>query len=85
LDYSVDTWRVPGRTGSQTTFAEVRTILAEALRIPTRGGMGLHLADCHLESGRLQLAQGNRDKAREHWQTAKAMIERIGYHRRTGK
>jgi hypothetical protein len=44
--------------------------------------MGLYLADCHLESARLQLAQGNRDKAREHWETAKAMIERIGYHRR---
>jgi hypothetical protein len=44
--------------------------------------MGLHLADCHLESARLHLAQGNRDKAREHWETAKAMIERMGYHRR---
>jgi tetratricopeptide (TPR) repeat protein len=56
--------------------------MAEALRIATRGGMGLHLADCHLESARLQLAQGNRDKAREHWETAKAMIERMSYHRR---
>jgi tetratricopeptide (TPR) repeat protein len=56
--------------------------LAEALRIATRGGMGLHLADCHLEFARLQLAQGNKDKAREHWNTAKEMIERMGYHRR---
>jgi nucleoside phosphorylase/tetratricopeptide (TPR) repeat protein len=56
--------------------------LAEATRIAARGGMGLHLADCHLESARLQLAQGNRDKAVEHWETAKAMIERMGYHRR---
>jgi tetratricopeptide (TPR) repeat protein len=56
--------------------------LAEALRISTRCGMGLHLADCHLESARLQLAQGNRDKAREHWETAKKMIDRMGYHRR---
>jgi tetratricopeptide (TPR) repeat protein len=56
--------------------------LTEALRIATRGEMALHLADCHLESARLQLAQGNRDKAREHWETAKAMIERMGYHRR---
>jgi tetratricopeptide (TPR) repeat protein len=56
--------------------------LAEALRIATRGPMGLHLADYHLESARLQIAQGNRDRAREHWNTAKEMIERMGYHRR---
>jgi tetratricopeptide (TPR) repeat protein len=56
--------------------------LAEALRIATRGGMGLYQADCHLESARLQLAQGKRDKAGEHWATAKEMIARMGYHRR---
>ncbi len=56
--------------------------LAEVLRIATRGGMGLHLADYHLESARLHLAQGNHEKAREHWKTAKEMIERMGYHRR---
>lgn len=56
--------------------------LAEVLRIAIRGGMGLHLADYHLESARLHLAQGNRDKAREHLATAKKMIERMGYHRR---
>jgi nucleoside phosphorylase/tetratricopeptide (TPR) repeat protein len=56
--------------------------LAEALRIATRGGMGLHLADYHLESARLHLAQGNRDKAREHWEAAREMVERMGYHRR---
>ena len=44
--------------------------------------MGLHLADYHLESARLQLAQDNNDKAREHLSTAKEMIERMGYHRR---
>jgi tetratricopeptide (TPR) repeat protein len=63
-------------------FGRAERDLAETLRISTRSGMGLHLADCHLESARLQLAQGNRDKAREHWETAKAMIERMGYHRR---
>ncbi len=56
--------------------------LAEALRIATRGGMDLYLADYHLESARLHLAQGNQEKAREHWTTAKEMIERMGYHRR---
>jgi tetratricopeptide (TPR) repeat protein len=56
--------------------------LSEVLRIATRSGMGLYLADYHLESARLRLAQGDQDKAREHWATAKAMIERMGYHRR---
>jgi tetratricopeptide (TPR) repeat protein len=56
--------------------------LAEVLRIATRGGMGLYLADYHLESARLHLAQGNQDEAREHWATAREMIERMGYHRR---
>jgi len=59
--------------------------LAEVLRIATRSGMGLHLADYHLESARLSLAQGNQDKAREHWAKAKEMIERMGYHRRDGE
>jgi tetratricopeptide (TPR) repeat protein len=53
--------------------------LSEVLRIATRGPMGLHLADYHLESARLHLAQDNQDKAREHWETAKTMIERMGY------
>ncbi len=56
--------------------------LAEVLRIATRGEMGLHLADYHLESARLHLAQNSHDKAREHWAKAKEMIERMGYHRR---
>jgi hypothetical protein len=30
----------------------------------------------------LHLGQGERDKAREYWATAKAMVERMGYHRR---
>lgn len=59
--------------------------LAEVLRIATRGPMGLYLADYHLESARLYLAQGNQDKARKHWATAKEMIERMGYHRRDGE
>jgi tetratricopeptide (TPR) repeat protein len=56
--------------------------LAEVLRIVMRSGMGLYLADYHLESARLRLAQDNKDKAREHLATAKEMIERMGYHRR---
>ncbi len=56
--------------------------LDEARHIAERGEMGLHQCDCQLEYTRLYLAQGDRDKAREHWAMAKAMIERIGYHRR---
>ena len=56
--------------------------LDEAFTIASRGGMGLHLADCHLEYARLYLAKGETDKAREHWETAKESIEKMGYHRR---
>jgi hypothetical protein len=44
--------------------------------------MALYLADNHLESARLYLAMGDRDKAREHLATAKEMIQHSGYHRR---
>jgi hypothetical protein len=63
--------------------------LDEAFTIATRGGMGLHLADCHLEYARLALAGGvgTFDKtplqnAREHLAIAKKMIAEMGYHRR---
>ena len=66
--------------------------LDEAFSIATRGGMGLYLADCHLEYARLALAaersnvetskRSNVDEAREHWKTAKEMIAKMGYHRR---
>jgi tetratricopeptide (TPR) repeat protein len=63
-------------------YSRAERDLAEVHRIASRSGMGLHLADYHLESARLNLAQGNQDKAREHWTTASEMIERMGYHRR---
>jgi tetratricopeptide (TPR) repeat protein len=56
--------------------------LDEAFSIASRGGMGLYLADCHLEYARLALARGEKEKAREHWQIAKDSIEKMGYHRR---
>jgi len=56
--------------------------LDEAFTIATRGGMGLHLADCHLEYARLYLAKGEKAKARENWVIAKEKIETMGYHRR---
>ncbi|MCH7539264.1 MAG: ATP-binding protein [Proteobacteria bacterium] len=59
--------------------------LDEAMSIATRGGMGLHQADTHLEYARLYLAMDDKAKAREHLATAQEMIERMGYHRRDGK
>jgi tetratricopeptide (TPR) repeat protein len=56
--------------------------LDEAFITATRDGMGLHLADCHLEYARLYLAKGEKNKALEHWQIAKDSIEKMGYHRR---
>ncbi len=56
--------------------------LSEVFRIASGSGMGLHLTDYHLESARLQLAQAEKGKAREHIVTAKEMIDRMGYHRR---
>lgn len=63
-------------------FKRAQADLDEAMRIATRSSMRLYEADCHLECARLHLAQGEKDKAREHWATAKGMIEKLGYHRR---
>jgi tetratricopeptide (TPR) repeat protein len=53
-----------------------------AFSIASRGGMGLHLADCHLAYTRLYHEKGDSAKARKHLATAKEMINRMGYHRR---
>lgn len=63
-------------------FTKAQKDLDEAFAIAIRGGMGLYLADCHLEYARLHLAKGEKAKAREHWQVAKDSIEKMGYHRR---
>ncbi len=63
-------------------FERAQADLDEAMRIATRGSMGLYEADCHLEYARLYLAQGEGEKARESWAVAKEMIGRMGYHRR---
>ena len=59
--------------------------LEEAASIAERGGMGLYQADCHLEYARLYLATGDKHHAREHLETAKEMVDRMGYHRRDGE
>jgi tetratricopeptide (TPR) repeat protein len=63
--------------------------LDEAFSIASRGGMGLHLADCHLGFARLHVETFKRSnvqtdilEARKHLATAKEMIEKMGYHRR---
>ncbi len=57
----------------------------QARKLDDRREMRLHLADCYLEFARLSLATGDRDSARKDWETAKAMIEDMGYHRRDGE
>lgn len=63
-------------------FDRAQADLDEAIRIATRGSMALHEADCHLEYARFYLIKSEREKARESWQKASEMIERMGYHRR---
>jgi hypothetical protein len=43
---------------------------------------GEWFVEIQLEWARLCLARGERDQAREHWATAKAMVEQMSYHRR---
>jgi tetratricopeptide (TPR) repeat protein len=65
-------------------FQMAQADLNVAMSIASRGGMGLHQMDCHLEYARLYLAEEPRDlgKAREHLGKAREMIERMGYHLR---
>jgi tetratricopeptide (TPR) repeat protein len=65
-------------------FGKARDDLDEAMSIASRGGMGLYQADCHLGYAQLYLAEGEKEKARGHWRTAKEMIGRMGYHLRDG-
>jgi hypothetical protein len=74
--------RGPAGKESEQSPLRNRRDLAEAQRIAEHGEMGLRLCDCHLEWARLWLAQGDPAIASEHWATAKAMVERMGYHRR---
>ena len=82
---------------AQNELALASADLEEAREIAERGDMKLHLADYHLEACRLclaeggelraeglgQRAEGKREKAREHLAIAKALIEEMGYGRRT--
>ena len=61
---------------------DARRDLGEAMTIAERGGMRRHEADCHLGYARLALAEGHHEKAREHLDRAKTMIDDMDYHRR---
>ena len=66
-------------------FPRARYDLDEVMTVATRSGMRLYEADGHLEYGRLLLAEGKEgteDEAREHLDTAREMIEEMGYGRR---
>ncbi|HEY0379188.1 MAG TPA: hypothetical protein VGC87_19890 [Pyrinomonadaceae bacterium] len=63
-------------------LSRARADLGEALSIAVRGEMELYEADCHLSYARLHVAQGEKEEAQESLTTARAMIERMGYHRR---
>ena len=65
----------------QKEFDRAKHDVDEAFGIASRGGMGLYLADCHLEYARLYFDMGE-EKAKEHLATAKEMIDHTGYHRR---
>jgi hypothetical protein len=56
--------------------------LDEAMRIARRGEMRLHECDADLEYARLALAEGNRERAREHIAAAWALVQETGYGRR---
>ncbi|UCH96306.1 MAG: tetratricopeptide repeat protein [Candidatus Aminicenantes bacterium] len=66
----------------QQQFSKAWDDLNEALEIAQLGSMKLHLVDYHLEAGRLCQAQGKKQEAKDHFKTAKKMIEETGYHRR---
>lgn len=66
-------------------FAAAQRDLDEAFALASRCGMRLHLTDYHLEQARLLLAQGEREKTREHLEAATKLIAATGYHRRDGE
>ena len=67
---------------AQCEFDKAQHDLDEAMTIAKRGEMGLHQADCHLEYARLYLAMGRNEDARKCLDTAKELVEKMGYHRR---
>ena len=67
---------------AQGEFKQAQHDLDEAMTIAKRGEMGLYQADCHLEYARLYLAMGKKEDACKCLDTARGMVEKMGYHRR---
>ena len=66
-------------------FAAAERDLQECEEIAQRGGMQLHLIDCHLEAARMALASGKAvlgRTAKEHLAAAEDGIAKTGYKRR---
>jgi tetratricopeptide (TPR) repeat protein len=59
-----------------------RTDLEEARKVADGCLLGLHIIDCLLEESQLELALGNKEKAREVLRLAREPIAAKGYHRR---
>ncbi|MBN1932103.1 MAG: TIR domain-containing protein [Desulfobacterales bacterium] len=68
--------------GENYEFSKARDNLEEAREIAEWGSMRLYLADYHLEASRLCLTERKHEDARQHFNTAKTMIDEMGYHRR---
>ena len=62
-----------------------RRDLTSSEQLCTRGGLRLLLADTHLEWSRLHLAAGDDAAARPCLEKARELVNRCGYHRRTGE
>jgi tetratricopeptide (TPR) repeat protein len=63
-------------------FELARRGLEEAMRIAKRSEMRLFQCDAHLEYARVALAEGDKEKAREHVAAARRLVEETGYGRR---
>ncbi len=66
-------------------FPVARRDLDEAMRIAKRSEMRLFQCDAHLEYARLALAEGDREKAREHVAEARRLVEETDHGRRKPK
>jgi tetratricopeptide (TPR) repeat protein len=76
LIYRTALWR------AKKDWEKAKHDLEEAMEIATRGGMRLYECDAHLEYARLFAAMGEKEKAKEHYEVAKKMVEEMKYHRR---
>jgi hypothetical protein len=75
-------WHDQDITVGSEWYKAIEKDLNEAKEIAEMGGMNLFICDYNLEAGRVWLARGEEEKAKGHFQVAKEMIDKMGYHRR---